>query len=104
MVSDPLDVPLSDPELAAEIVLTVDLIIHANMSERRLTQIEIDALLGLHQDGPEHVPTRHLVGLTRQSSGLRTWRRCLQLRGPVPLARLRGAVLRSRRAERRSGR
>ena len=42
-----LDVSLTDPELLAEVELMTNLIIVANGCDRRLTQPEIDAALGL---------------------------------------------------------
>lgn len=44
---EPLDVPLVDEELLAEMALTVELIIACGSADRPLPQDEIDRLLGL---------------------------------------------------------
>ena len=46
-MDDQLNVPLEDAELLAEVELTTNLIIAASEHDNRLTQEEIDELLGL---------------------------------------------------------
>ena len=46
-MDDQLDVPLEDAELLAEVELTTNLIIAATESEARLSQAQVDQLLGL---------------------------------------------------------
>jgi hypothetical protein len=46
-MDDQLDVPLEDAELLAEVELTTNLIIAASASEERLSQADIDRLLGV---------------------------------------------------------
>jgi hypothetical protein len=45
--TDPFDVELEDPELLDEVGLTASLMVAANQSSGRLSQEEIDRLLGL---------------------------------------------------------
>lgn len=47
MSHEPLDVPLVDEELLAEMALTVELIIACGSTDRPLPQDQIDRLLGL---------------------------------------------------------
>jgi hypothetical protein len=47
VMDDQLNVPLEDAELLAEVELTTNLIIAASESEARLTQEQVDRLLGL---------------------------------------------------------
>jgi hypothetical protein len=49
VVDDQLNVPLEDAELLAEVELTTNLIIAASESERRLTEEQVDALLGVEK-------------------------------------------------------
>jgi hypothetical protein len=51
-VTDPLDVPLHDDALLAEVRLTTELIIAASEATEPLTQDEIDRLLGRTPDAP----------------------------------------------------
>jgi hypothetical protein len=95
-VSDPLEVPLTDPELAAEIALMVSLIVHANACDRRLNQVEIDTILGLIRDDPDGVPTRQEVGSIGPPIEDGSWIRTLRRVGAGSLAAIRGAVVRSR--------
>lgn len=44
---DPLDVDLEDAELLGEVELTAALIVAANQSETKLSQAQIDEILGL---------------------------------------------------------
>lgn len=44
---DVLDVVLDDPDLRLEMALTTELIIAANQSAGRLSQLDIDRLLGM---------------------------------------------------------
>lgn len=44
---DVLDVVLDDPDLRLEMALTTELIIAANQSAARLSQFDIDRLLGV---------------------------------------------------------
>jgi hypothetical protein len=46
-VHDPLDVSLEDGDLLGEVELTTNLIIAASESDERLSEEEIDKLLGL---------------------------------------------------------
>jgi hypothetical protein len=53
VVDDQLNVPLEDTELLAEVELTTNLIIAASESETRLTQEQVDVLLGVE---PPRIP------------------------------------------------
>jgi len=48
-MTDVLDLDIYDPVVLGELVLTADLMIAANSTERHLTQHAIDAVLGLVQ-------------------------------------------------------
>jgi hypothetical protein len=50
-VTDQFDVSLEDSELMGEVELTTNLIIAASESEGRLTQDEIDQILGVDSIG-----------------------------------------------------
>jgi hypothetical protein len=54
-MDDQLDVPLEDAELLAEVELTTNLIIAATESDSKLSQREIDRLLGLVVSGAPEV-------------------------------------------------
>jgi hypothetical protein len=56
VVDDKLNVPLEDAELLAEVELTTNLIIAASEAEARLSQDEVDLLLGLRRDTPAQIP------------------------------------------------
>ena len=56
VVDDKLNVPLEDAELLAEVELTTNLIIAASESEAKLSQAEVDVLLGLQVDGRGQIP------------------------------------------------
>ncbi len=55
-MTDPLDVPLVDAVFLAELELTTTLIVAANQSGGRLSQDEIDVLLGVRPP-PQRGPT-----------------------------------------------
>jgi hypothetical protein len=62
-MDDQLDVPLEDSELLAEVELTTNLIIAATESDAKMSQREIDRLLGLVVSGAAEVrsfPTQHV--------------------------------------------
>jgi hypothetical protein len=72
-MNDKLDVSLVDTVLLAELELTTNLIIAASQSERHLSQVEIDALLGVpsartipRQVGRAQAPDASGVGLPRE--------------------------------------
>lgn len=50
-VTDQFDVSLEDSELMGEVELTTNLIIAASESEGRLTQEEVDQILGIGRPG-----------------------------------------------------
>lgn len=55
-MDDKLNVPLEDAELLAEVELTTNLIIAASESDARLTQEQVDRLLGVATEGASTVP------------------------------------------------
>jgi len=57
-MTDALDLELYDPVVLGELVLTADLMIAANTSERHLSQHAIDVALGLGDEltGPPEAP------------------------------------------------
>ncbi|HSV39437.1 MAG TPA: hypothetical protein VLI04_11825 [Nocardioidaceae bacterium] len=62
-MDDQLDVPLEDAELLAEVELTTNLIIAASASEQRLSQEDIDRLLGVTEVSP--IPAQQVRDLPR---------------------------------------
>ncbi|MGH8968234.1 MAG: hypothetical protein ACRDXB_23310 [Actinomycetes bacterium] len=64
VVDDQLNVPLEDAELLAEVELTTNLIIAASESDHRLTQDEIDRLLGVGEtpEEPASIPPQQVRG------------------------------------------
>ena len=55
-MDDKLNVPLEDAELLAEVELTTNLIIAASESDARLTQEQVDKLLGVATEGAPAIP------------------------------------------------
>jgi hypothetical protein len=56
VVDDKLNVPLEDAELLAEVELTTNLIIAASESDAKLTQEQVDKLLGIGADSGLTIP------------------------------------------------
>lgn len=61
---DALDVSLHDRELAAEVQLTVNLMVAVNESEQPLAAEDIDRILGVDKGAPQ--PAGHVVPMQRQ--------------------------------------
>jgi hypothetical protein len=61
-MDDQLNVPLEDAELLAEVELTTNLIIAASEAEARLSQDEVDRLLGLddESEGRRGIPSQQV--------------------------------------------
>ncbi|MGZ4494404.1 MAG: hypothetical protein ACXVWU_06875 [Nocardioides sp.] len=57
-MDDQLNVPLEDSELLAEVELTTNLIIAASESDSKLSQAEVDELLGLETPETPNIPTQ----------------------------------------------
>ena len=53
VVDDQLNVPLEDAELLGEVELTTNLIIAASESDARLSQAQVDRLLGVAGDSDQ---------------------------------------------------